>query len=200
MPMTFHMFAEPSWVNCAILVPVVCYFWWRKSGLQIRRRHLLFGLVFALAFGFVESAVVMYLRAATGLLPGVAGTLADLQGLASADYVQSKLLAQIPPSLLTVELLREAATIVMLLSTAALTASRLKEFCAFFLWEFAVWDLAYYAGLWLLVRWPTSLKSFDVLFLIPQPWIAQVWFPILVSSLSLAVVAASRTTSLPSSR
>lgn len=155
----------------------------------------MFGFVFALAFGFAESAVVVYLRAASGLLPGLAGSLGDVQRLAASDYVQSTLLAQFPPSLLTVEVFREAATIVMLLSTAALAASRLKEFCAFFLWEFAVWDIAYYAGLWLLVRWPASLKSFDVLFLIPQPWIAQVWFPILVSSLTMAAVAASRATS-----
>ena len=190
--MPFHVFAEPWWVNCAIFVPFACYFWWCKSGLKIRRLQLLFGFAFALAFGFAESAVVVYLRAASGLLPGLAGTLADVQRLAARDYVQSTLLAQFPPSLLTVEVFREAATIVMLLSTAALAASRLKEFCAFFLWEFAVWDIAYYAGLWLLVRWPASLKSFDVLFLIPRPWIAQVWFPILVSSLTLAAVVASR--------
>lgn len=189
--MTFQAMAEPGWVNCVIIVPFACYFWWRKSGLNISGRQLLYGFLFALAFGFVESAVVVYLRAATGLLPGVAGTLSDVQRLTSDQYVQSKSLSQFPSSLLTVEVIREAATIVMLLSTSALAASRWKEFCAFYLWEFAVWDLSYYAGLWLLVRWPVSLKSIDVLFLIPQPWIAQVWFPILVSSLTLAVVAVS---------
>ncbi len=193
--MAFGAFAEPWWVNLAVCVPFACYFWWRKSGLIISRRHLVFGCLFALAFGFAESAVVVYLRAAIGLLPGVAGTLADVQRLASADYVQAKSLTQFPPSLLTVEVFREAATMVMLLSTTAFTASRWKEFCAFFLWEFAIWDIAYYAGLWLLVRWPASFKSFDVLFLIPQPWIAQVWFPILVSSLTLAAVAVTRTES-----
>jgi hypothetical protein len=170
--MAFHTFAEPWWVNSAIFVPFACYFWWLKSGLVISRRQFLFGFLFALAFGF-------------------AGTLADVQRLASADYVQSKSLTQFPPSLLTVEVFREAATIVMLLSTTALTASRLKEFCAFFLWEFAVWDIAYYAGLWLLVRWPASFKSPDVLFLISEPWIAQVWFPVVVSTLTLATVAAA---------
>jgi len=190
--MAFPAFAEPWWVNSAICVPFACYFWWRKSGLIISRRQLVFGCLFALAFGFVESAVVVYLRAATGLLPGAAGTLADVQRVAPADYVQAKSLTQFPPSLLTVEVFREAATIVMLLSAAALAASRLREFCAFFLWEFAAWDIAYYAGLWLLVRWPASFKSLDVLFLIPEPWIAQVWFPILVSSLTLAAVAATR--------
>lgn len=189
--MTFRLFAEPWWVNSVIFVPFACYFWWRKSGLHLSRRQLLFGFLFALAFGFAESSVVVYLRAATGLLPGVAGTLADVRRLATADYAQTKSLNEFPQSLLTVEVLREAATIVMLLSTTALAASKLKEFCAFFLWEFAIWDLSYYAGLCLLVRWPDSLKSLDVLFLIPQPWVAQVWFPVLISSLTLAVVAAS---------
>jgi len=193
--MTFRLFAEPWWVNSFFLVPFIFHFWWRKSRLNLSSRHLLFSFAFALAFGFAESAVVVYLRAAAGLLPGVAGTLADVQQLAPGDYVQSAVLPAFPPSLLTVEVFREAATIVMLLSTAALVSTRVKEFLACFLWEFAAWDLAYYAGLWLLVRWPNSLKSMDVLFLIPIPWISQVWFPILVSTLSLAAVAANRSKS-----
>jgi hypothetical protein len=188
----FEPFAHPWWVNFVIFVPCAGFVWWRKSRLEISRRILWFAFLFAIAFGFAESAVVVYLRAAMGILPGVTGTLADVQRQSSDDYIQSKLLAQFPSSLLTVEVLREAATIVMLLATTAVAASRVKEFCAVFLWEFAAWDLAYYAGLWFLVRWPTSLRSLDVLFLIPTPWIAQVWFPILVSSLALIAVATNR--------
>lgn len=198
--MTFRLLAEPWWVNAAVLVPFFCYLWWRKSGLNVSRRQLLFSFLFAVAFGFGEGAIVVYLRASVGLLPGVAGTLADVQRLASESYVQSLSLASFPPSLFTVEIFREAATIVMLLSTAALASSQTKEFCGVFLWEFAAWDVSYYASLWLLVRWPTSLKSLDVLFLIPSPWISQVWFPILVSTLSLAAVAATRTESGRSTR
>jgi len=190
--MNFRLLAEPGWVNAAIFVPFLCYSWWRRSRLSISRRHLLFTFLFAAAFGFAEGAVVVYLRASVGLLPGVAGTLADVQQQASEAYVQSFSLASFPPSLLTVEIFREAATIIMLLSTAALASSRMREFCGVFLWEFATWDIAYYASLWLLVRWPTSIKSLDVLFLIPSPWISQVWFPILVSALSLVAVAATR--------
>ncbi|HZU42577.1 MAG TPA: hypothetical protein VE994_07900, partial [Terriglobales bacterium] len=37
-----------------------------------------------------------------------------------------------------------------------------------------------------------SLTDLDVLFLIPVPWLAQVWFPVLVSGLTaLAVLAGS---------
>jgi hypothetical protein len=53
---------------------------------------------------------------------------------------------------------------------------------------FAFWDIFYYAGLWLIIRWPSSLLTQDVLFLIPTPWIAPVWFPILVSLLAIAAV------------
>ncbi|HZQ70448.1 MAG TPA: hypothetical protein VFA68_18110 [Terriglobales bacterium] len=189
--MTIRLFAEPWWVNLLIFVPFLCYAGWRKSRLDISTRPLLFAFLFAVAFGIAESAVVVYLRAAAGLLPGLGGALSDVQRLAPRDYIQSQSISQFPPSLLTVEVLRESATMVMLLATAALAHSRLKECFAFFVWEFATWDLAYYAGLWLLVRWPTSLKSLDVLFLIPRPWISQVWFPLLVSSLSLIAVAAT---------
>jgi hypothetical protein len=42
--------------------------------------------------------------------------------------------------------------------------------------------------LWATVRWPYSLLAPDILFLIPVPWVAQVWFPLLVSVLSIAAV------------
>jgi len=45
--------------------------------------------------------------------------------------------------------------------------------------------------LWATVRWPSSLKDTDVLFLIPVPWISHVWFPILISFLTLVAVALS---------
>jgi hypothetical protein len=62
-----------------------------------------------------------------------------------------------------------------------------------FLWLFAWWDLSYYAGLWATVRWPASLTDLDVLFLIPVPWVAQIWFPLLVSLLTLLAIALSGT-------
>jgi hypothetical protein len=55
-----------------------------------------------------------------------------------------------------------------------------------------LWDISYYAGLWATIRWPTSLTQFDVLFLIPVPWVAQVWFPLLVSVLALIAVGLTR--------
>jgi hypothetical protein len=65
---------------------------------------------------------------------------------------------------------------------------------------FAFWDIFYYACLWLVIRWPPSLLTDDVLFLVPTPWIAPVWFPILVSLLAIAaVLLANRQHSSPAS-
>jgi hypothetical protein len=75
----------------------------------------------------------------------------------------------------------------MLLAVAMLAARAVRERWAMFLWCFAIWDAAYYAGLWTTIRWPQSLATPDVLFLIPVPWIAQVWFPLLIDA---AVVGA----------
>jgi len=94
---------------------------------------------------------------------------------------------------LVIELCREAATMVVLLSIALLAVKALRERLAIFLWSFAAWDISYYVSLWLTVGWPSSLLSSDVLFLIPVPWLAQVWFPLSVSTLTLlAVIVASR--------
>lgn len=186
--MKIGLVAEPWWVNLLILVPVVAYFCWRRSGVPFAARQLVASGVFAAAFGFVEAIVVVYLRAAVGLLPGFQGTLSEVMRRSSEFYQQSQAITQFPQSLMTLEVLREAATILMLLSVAILTAARFGSRVAVFLWTFAIWDIAYYAGLWATVRWPLSLKDSDVLFLIPRPWISPVWFPLLVSGLVVLAI------------
>jgi hypothetical protein len=187
-----QLIAHPLWVNVLVLVPLAVYFLGRKRGIQIPGRQLLFATIFGLAFGFVEAAVAVYLSAAAGVLPGYRGTLSEVQRLAKKTQADMLSINQFPQSLLTVEVLREAATIVMLISFALLAAGKARERCAVFLWTFALWDLGYYAGLWGTIRWPTSLSDLDVLFLIPVPWIAQVWFPLLVSALTLLALGLSR--------
>jgi hypothetical protein len=184
----FQLFAQPWWVNLLILVPLTAYRRWRGKWLLLSTRQLVFITGFGVAFGFVEAAVVVYLRAAIGLLPGYTGTLSDLRH-ASAGYQQVMSLHQFPSSLLTIETFREAATMVMLASLALLAASKASERWAVFLWAFAVWDITYYVGLLATVRWPASLMDLDVLFLIPVPWLAQVWFPVLISVLTLLAIA-----------
>lgn len=128
----------------------------------------------------------MYLRAAVGLLPGYGGSLADVASLSSTIYQQTA--RQLPSSLLKVEILREAATLLMLISLALLSARSAREQLAALLWSAAVWDLTYYLWLRETVRWPASLSDPDVLFLIPVPWLAKVWFPILAGAFTLLAV------------
>ena len=184
--------AQPWWVNLLAFIPFLAWAAWRRKQLMISGRQLLVLAVFAGAFGFVESSVVIYLRAGTGLLPGYHGTLSDVRRASAESYKQEKSISELPESLLNVEVLREAATMVMLTTVTLLAGIGIRERTAIFLWTFAIWDLNYYAGLWATVRWPSSFKEVDVLFLIPVPWISQVWFPILVSILSLGAVLTAR--------
>ena len=92
---------------------------------------------------------------------------------------------------------REAATIVMLVVIAYLIGGSWIEKGVFFLWTFAFWDLFYYLSLYILIKWPPKLTTIDVLFLIPKPWIAPVWFPIGVSSLAIFVICLLYTSPSP---
>ncbi len=191
--MNIMFFASPWWVNGGFLVPIAAFLYWRGRGLDFRPGQLAALTAFGVAFGFVEAAVVVYLRAATGLLPGFQSGFAEVVRQSSALYRQTALLqflAAPPKVLVTVELFREAATMAMLVAIAWLAGRRWRERSAAFLYAFAFWDIFYYVFLWLLVRWPQSLKTVDVLFLIPVPWVSQVWYPILVSGLSIAAVIA----------
>ena len=182
--------AHPWWVNLLALIPFITYAAFRRKRALLNWRQLTTLAIFAASFGFVEAAVVVYLRAATGLLPGYTGTLSELQH-SSTGYRQDQSISQFPQSLLTIEVYREAATMIMLVSVTLLAASSASARWAAFLWLFALWDIAYYAGLWLTVRWPASLTDLDVLFLIPVPWISQVWFPLSVSGFTVLAIALS---------
>ena len=173
-------------------VPFISYYLWKKKGLDIPKLTLIISALFGMAFGFVEASVVVYLRAAVGLLPGYGGTLSDVAKLSADVYQQAQILSELPQSLLSVELFREAATMVILFSISFMAVKYLRERWAVFLWTFAVWDIFYYTGLWATVRWPSSLLTSDVLFLIPVPWLSQVWYPILVSALIIATVIFAR--------
>ena len=192
--MTIGLVAQPWWVNLLVLVPPLAWFSWRRGGVPVSVRQLVISGVFAASFGFMEAVVVVYLRAAVGLLPGYQGTLSDVIRTSGDFYRQSQAISQFPESLLTLEVLREAATILMLLSVALLTSATSRARAAVFLWTFAIWDIVYYAALWVTVRWPLSLRDPDILFLIPVPWLSPVWFPLLVSALALAAVLLVRVT------
>jgi hypothetical protein len=182
------LIAHPWWVNLTALIPVAAYLFWRRTGNCLSGAQLFFSALFAVAFGFLEAAVVVYLRAASDLLPGTGGKLAGTVVSSPATYQQAELLGTLSNHLLHIEVMRESATMVMLLALALLASSKTRARWAMFLWTFAIWDVVYYVGLWALVRWPASLRETDVLFLIPVPWLAPVWFPIAVSGLMIVAV------------
>jgi hypothetical protein len=70
---------------------------------------------------------------------------------------------------------------VMLGSVALAVASNLSEWTAAFVIAFGVWDIAFYGFLKLMIHWPESLRTWDILFLIPLPWVGPVWAPMLVA-------------------
>ena len=189
---SFTLFAQPWWINLLIIVPFILFWIFWENKLSIAKGQLLIVGMFGVAFGFVEAAVVIYLRAAAGFLPGYTGTLSDVIRDATSTYQQIQAANNIPQSLLMVEFFREIATMVILVSVALLAAKKFEERFAMFVWAFAFWDIFYYVGLWLTVRWPSSLTTSDVLFLIPVPWLAQVWFPLLIDVLVMLAIVINR--------
>ena len=94
----------------------------------------------------------------------------------------------IPNDVLKVEILREFCTLVMLISIALIAGKNKLQVFSYFLFCFAVWDITYYAGLKFMLNWPASFFTWDILFLIPFPWIGPVSAPI-TASLSMIILA-----------
>jgi hypothetical protein len=146
------------------------------------RRTLAALVLFGSAFGYVEAAVVSYLRdlhepARQRFFPGRPTgelfPLVTLEQLRAAGPVQAKTLA--------IEIGREAATIVMLAAVALAVAGNGGQWVAAFAIAFGTWDIAFYVFLKVLLGWPASVFTWDVLFLIPAPWTGPVLAPTLVS-------------------
>lgn len=140
-------------------------------------------VLFAVAFAFVEAAVVVYLRAIyepvrqrfhPGIAPGDLFPLIRLDQLESAGSETGRHLR--------IELVREAATLVMLAAVGLAVARNVRQGIAAFLVAFGVWDIAFYGFLKLLIDWPESLWTWDLLFLIPVPWVAPVIAPMAVAA------------------
>ena len=135
---------------------------------------LLLLAIFGIAMAHLEGVVVVYLRKALGMLDSES----------NKESVE-----KFPRRYLNIEMTREAATIIMLVVIAYLTGGSWIEKGVFFLWTFAFWDLFYYLSLYILIKWPPTLSTIDVLFLIPKPWIAPVWLPVSISGLTILVIA-----------
>lgn len=138
--------------------------------------HILVVAAFAIAMGYLEAVVVVYIRVILGIGP-------------TPEHLDADVLDRVPQWLIHTEMTREAATIVMLVCLAFLASPLWRIRIGTFLVAFGVWDLVYYASLWCLIDWPGSLSTVDVLFLIPRPWIAPVWLPMALATAMVVIGA-----------
>ena len=125
--------------------------------------------IFSIAMAALEAAVVVYLRVL--YYPG-------------EFTVAFKLIDE---RILLVELAREAATLVMLISVGYLVGRNFNERLGWFLMSFAIWDIFYYGWLKVFIGWPASLFDWDILFLIPVTWIGPVAAPLICSILMIVL-------------
>jgi hypothetical protein len=146
------------------------------------RRSVAALFLFGISFGYVEAAVVVYLRA---IYNPIRARLHPERGPNDLFplITQSELANTGPENSrrLVIEIGREAATMVMLGSVALAVAGNLHEWMAAFVIAFGVWDITFYAFLKLMIHWPASFTTWDILFLIPLPWVGPVWAPVLVA-------------------
>jgi len=127
------------------------------------KRILILVTLFSIAMGFFESAVVIYMR--------------EILYPEGFDFP----LAPIEIHLAITEILREAATMIMLICIGIIAGKNLSTRFAWFIYSFAIWDIFYYIFLKLLINWPESLMTWDILFLIPITWVGPVITPVIVS-------------------
>jgi hypothetical protein len=141
-------------------------------------------VLFSVAFGYLEAAVVVYLRnlsepVRVSYYPST--TSADLFPILTPRELRTADSGRLW-RLLRVEIPREAATLAMLVAVAFIVGTNGMQRLAAFVLAFGTWDIAFYAFLKVLIGWPASLLSWDLLFLLPIPWSGPVLAPVLVSS------------------
>jgi hypothetical protein len=127
------------------------------------RRIILWVLIFSIAMGMLESVVVIYLRA----IYYPFGFIFPL--------------TPISPHFTLAEISRETATMIMLIGIGAISGKNFLQKFGYFIFSFAIWDIFYYVFLKLLIHWPDSFFTWDVLFLIPLIWTSPVICPVIVS-------------------
>ena len=148
--------------------------------------NLLALLVFGAAFGFVEAAVVVYLRHLLGVsMAYVIGPYRTHLDLGFVRFVTPTTPLLVSAEITRTETFREAATIVVLAAVAWLSARSWVRRLGAFLVAFATWDITYYVWLRLLVGWPQGLRTQDVFFLIPVTWVGPVATPVAISTAML---------------
>ena len=151
--------------------------------IPFRPGWVLVGLVlFGMGFGFVEAVFVVDLRA---ILSPAIGRTDPLSADELFPWIPRDRLERADPTaarLMRIEVLREAATLAMLAGAGLATGRTCLQRFSAFLIAFGVWDLCYYVSLKVLLGWPESLWTWDILFLIPVPWSAPVLAPAIVAA------------------
>jgi len=133
---------------------------------------ILFTVVFfSIAMGYLESAVVVYLR-----------EIYYPEGFAFPLKLMSE-------RVMITEIFRELATLVMLAGIGFIAGRSWLERFGMFLLAFGIWDIFYYVFLYVLLGWPESLFSWDILFLIPTTWVGPVLAPC-INALSMIIFGA----------
>ena len=127
------------------------------------KQKLLWLMVWAVAFAYIEASVVVYLR-----------ELYYPDGFAFPVVIAETHMA-------LTEVIREFATLLIMWATVNLTYQMLQSKMAAFMVIFGVWDIFYYIFLKIILNWPEALTSWDILFLIPMPWVGPIWAPVVVS-------------------
>ena len=124
--------------------------------------------IFAIAFGYIEASIAHYLR-----------LLYYPEGFASE-------LKLINSHIILIEMGREFATLVIIFIITQFTKGPFYRKFSNFIFIFALWDICYYIFLYIFEKWPISLYTWDVLFLIPVPWLAPVIVPITISLIGIS--------------
>jgi hypothetical protein len=125
-------------------------------------------VAFAIAMAWVEAAAVYYLRAMVDRIEPYQANPLPIHGVFGP-----------------VELVREAATLVMLATLGMLAGRTRREQVGYTAIAFGVWDIFYYVFLRLIGDWPKSLLDWDILFLLPLPWWGPVLAPVSIALLMI---------------
>jgi hypothetical protein len=128
------------------------------------KRNIVLLAAFSMAMGFLEAAVVVYLRQ----LYYPEGFEFPLKTLVFRGF--------------SLEYFREISTIVILFVVSLVAGRATYERFSYFLYCFGMWDIFYYVWLKALLNWPQSLLTWDVLFLIPVVWVGPVVAPLLCAA------------------
>jgi hypothetical protein len=151
------------------------------TGAPRERQRWCLVVVFAVGMAWVESASVFYLRVMVDRIQPYQENPLPIRGVLGP-----------------VEIVREAATLVMLLAVGMLAGAPAGQPPAgtgagrtwhkrlgYTAIAFGVWDILYYVFLRLISDWPRSLFDWDILFLLPLPWWGPVLAPVCIASLMI---------------